>query len=290
MTYSIAARDPGTGLLGVAVQSHFLAVGRNVPYGRPGIGIVATQANVRAEYGPDGLARMAAGLPAAEALVACLADDPAPDVRQAGFVDAAGRAAAHTGSGCWRQAAHHTVDGATAQANMVHDAAIPHAMIEAYLAAEGTFAGRLLGALDAAESLGGDLRGRQSAALYIISGDPAATDNGVLVDLRVDNHADPLGELAGALRVHEAFVPLWDVIRGPACRGSQRPTPDETALALRVLRHAQVGYGPGNLEPTFWHAVALWRSGRRSEAELEISHIAEDNPGWRLLFTDVASR
>lgn len=291
MTYSIIARDEVTGQFGVAVQSHFLAAGRNVSGTLAGVGAVATQANIRIAYRTDGLRMLSAGMSAEEALGACLAEDPQADLRQVAMIDASGRTAAHTGSGCWNAASHHAAAGVCAQANTVASRAIPEAMVAAYQTAAGPFATRLLAALDAAEALGGDLRGRQSAAVHIVGGEPVAdVENEGSLDLRVDNDPEPLAKLRTAVGLALAFAPMWRVIRGPACRGPVAPTPEETAAAIAVLDAAQQEYGPQNLEPTFWRAVALWRASRQHEARQTVAMIARDNPGWAVLFEDVVSR
>lgn len=291
MTYSIIARDDVTGQFGVAAQSHFLAVGRNVPGMLAGVGAVATQANVRIAYRKEGLRRLSDGMSAEEALAECLADDPQSDVRQVAMIDATGRTAAHTGTGCWNAASHHAEAGVCAQANTVASLAIPEAMVGAYRAAEGAFATRLLAALDAAETLGGDLRGRQSASVHIVGGEQAADVEGEgSLDLRVDNDPEPLSKLRTAVGLALAFEPMWRVIRGPACRGPVAPTQEETTAAVAVLDAAQREYGPQNLEPTFWCAVALWRAARQREARITVARIARDNTGWATLFDDVTSR
>lgn len=166
-------------------------------------------------------------------------------------LDASGRTAAHTGSGCWNAASHQEEAGVCAQANTVASPAIAEAMVAAYQTAAGPFATRLLAALDAAEARGGDLRGRQSAAVYIVGGEPVAdVEDEALLDLRVDNDPEPLAKLRTAVGLALAFAPMWRVIRGPACRGSVAPTPEETDAAIVVLDAAQREYGPQNREPT----------------------------------------
>lgn len=291
MTYSIVARDDATGELGVAVQSHFLAAGAKVPGAEVGVGAVATQANVHSLYRNRGLRMLLDGASAEEALAACLAIDPMPEVRQVAMIDSHGRTAVHTGSGCWGAASQHAEVGVCAIANTVANSKIPEAMVVAFQAAEGPFALRLLAALDAAERLGGDVRGRQSAAIYIVAGRRSdGTENEALIDLRVDNDPDSLEQLRSAVCLALAFAPMWRVIRGPACRGPVAPTPEETAEALDVLDVAQREYGTQNVEPTFWRAVALWRASRQEDAAVVLAEIAADNSGWRLLFNDVVSR
>lgn len=291
MTYSIVARDVITGELGVAVQSHFLASGHRVPGALAGVGAVATQANVHAVYRTRGLRMMSNGASAEEALAACLADDPMSDVRQVAMLDAHGQTAAHTGSGCWGAASHHADFGVCAQANTVASPAIPKAMVLAFQSSEGPFAMRLLSALDAAEALGGDLRGRQSAAIYVVPGERSGvSDDDAVLDLRVDNDPEPLAQLRIAIRLALVFAPMWRVIRGPACRGPIEPTPEETDEALKVLGAAQREYDSQNLEPTFWRAIALWRASRQREAMAALTKVAQGNSGWRVLFDDVVSR
>ena len=172
MTYSIVARDPDTGSLGIAVQSHFFGVGRIVPWAEPGVGAVATQAFAEVSYGPLGLDLMRAGRSAPEALAQLVQADPGADTRQVAMVDAGGNVAAHTGARCVAAAGDSADDQVTAQANMVADDSCWPAMVAAYTSASGGLAGRLLAALDAAENEGGDVRGRQSAAILIVAGEP----------------------------------------------------------------------------------------------------------------------
>ncbi len=291
MTYSIVARDGATGQLGVAVHSHFLAVGRHVAAARAGVGAVAAQAEVSAAYRTRGLDRMQGGLSAGDALRSCLAEDDKPEARQVAMLDVAGEVAVHTGTDCFHSRAHHTRPGVSAQANMVADPGIPQAMVESYLATEGHFARRLLAALNAAEELGGDLRGRQSAAILIVDADPVAPpEDGAVLDLRVDDDPDPLSRLGRAVGLALAFEAMWDVIRGPACRGEAMPTPAQSDDAMLLLEDTQRVYGAENREPSFWRSVALWRAGRHSDALAALAELSEGAPGWRALFQDVTSR
>ena len=168
MTYSIVARDRDTGELGVAVQSHWFSVGSLVTWARPGIGAVATQANVDPGYGPRALDLLAAGTPAPAALAELLAADPGRESRQVAVVDGAGGVAAHTGTACMAFAGHVTGAGVSCQANIMASERVWPAMLEAFTAATGSLGERLLDALDAAEREGGDLRGRQSAAILVV--------------------------------------------------------------------------------------------------------------------------
>ena len=206
MTYSIVARDPRTGELGVAVQSRWPSVGAGVAWAEPGVGAVATQSFTEISYGPLGLEAMRAGTPAHDALADLLAEDSRAAVRQVGMVDAIGRSAAHTGDRCVEAAGHVTSENLSIQANMMERPTVWPAMAEAYRSTDGDLADRLLAALRAAEAEGGDVRGRQSSALLVVpaSGPRWATR----FDLRVDDDRAPLDELARLLhlsRAYEAF-------------------------------------------------------------------------------------
>src|ERR1700761_4886262 len=212
MTYSIVARDPATGELGVAVQSHWFSVGPIVPWARPGVGAVATQANVEVAYGPRALDLLERGMSASGALRRLLAEDPLATSRQVAIVDARGEAAAHTGEACMAFAGDAQGDGVSCQANIMATAEVWPAMLSAYSSGQGSLTTRLLTALNVAESAGGDLRGCQSAAILVVpaSGDPWAT----VTSLRVEDHPDPLVELARLTRLHEGS----SIARGGAGR------------------------------------------------------------------------
>lgn len=204
MTYSLVAFDPDTGECGVAVQSHWFSVGSLVTWGEPGVGAVATQANVEISYGPRGLARMRAGASAPEALVELLAADEMAAVRQVAMVDAHGGLGAHTGaecmSFCGQDLGHHH----SAQANLMASDRVWSEMSTAYLAGEGPLALRLLDALDAGEAAGGDVRGRQSAAILVVP--PAGEPWERVVELRVEDHPEPLIELRRLVALKAAYV------------------------------------------------------------------------------------
>ena len=202
MTYSIVARDPGTGDLGVAVQSRAFASGSGVPWVEPGAGAVATQAFTERSYGLLGLDRMRAGEAPADALAALLAADEDASWRQVALIDTRGRVAAHTGAKCVGDAGHTVGDEFSAQANMCRGR-VWEAMAEAYAGAKGSLARRLLAALQAAEAAGGDFRGRQAAALLVRPGQGERWER--VSDLRVDDHPDPLGELDRLLTLEEAY-------------------------------------------------------------------------------------
>jgi uncharacterized Ntn-hydrolase superfamily protein len=247
LTFSLVARDPVSGRLGVAVASCALAVGRAVPWARAGIGAVATQATTHRGYGSRGMALLAEGLPP-DAVLARLRDsDPDAAQRQVGMVDAQGRIAVWTGRGCLSACGHLTGDGYSAQGNMLASRSVVPSLVEGYLEADGEFSERLLAGLSAAQEAGGDLRGRQSAALLVVGPDRRAEAwEGVQVDLRVDDAKDPVGELARLLRLqrayegsdHEALADqapegLRDL--HAALAAAQRGDRDTAADALRTL-------------------------------------------------------
>lgn len=205
-TFSIVAYDPAEPAWGVAVASKFLAVGAVVPWARAGAGAVATQSYARVSFGPDGLALMGQGRSARETLQTLLAADPEREQRQVGLVDASGGAAAHTGSACHDWAGHHVGEGFTCQGNILAGARVVEAMAEGYQAASGPLAERLLAALLAGDDAGGDRRGRQSAAVLVARPNGGyGGDNDRYLDLRVDDHPDPVPELRRLVGVHGLF-------------------------------------------------------------------------------------
>lgn len=196
MTYSIVARDPETGEIGVAVQTALPGVGRLCPWAEAGVGAVATQALVRVSHGPSGLALMRNGHTAPEALAAVLSGDADREVRQIGMIDAQGNVDSFTGENTIRYAGNIIGENFSVQANMMEKDTVPAAMADAFQNTQGLLITRILAALDAAQSEGGDFRGSQSAALKIVSGDlPANAWEGMLFDIRVDDNKAPLIEL-----------------------------------------------------------------------------------------------
>src|SRR5436305_10054248 len=207
-TFSIVARDHETGELGVAVQSDWFSVGSVVPWAEAGVGAVATQSFAERSYGPLGLELLRAGKSPQQAIAALASVDAEQARRQVAIVGAAGEAAAHTGSGCIAEAGHVVGEGEgfTCQANMMERATVWEAMAQAYREGTGRLAERLLAALDAAEGEGGDIRGRQSAAILVVTGTPSGRPwDDRRIDLRVENHPDPLPELRRLVSLHEAY-------------------------------------------------------------------------------------
>jgi len=257
-TYSIVARDAHTGQLGVAVQSHWFSVGALVCWAEAGVGAVATQAMVEVSYGPLGLERMRKGLSASQALTELLAADDGRELRQVAMVDAQGHVAVHTGTRCIAEAGHDTGEGFSVQANIMANKDVWPAMARAYREAQGDLTERLLAALDAAQAAGGDLRGKQSAAMLIASAEPSAERwKGILLELRVEDHPEPLLELRRLLNLHRAYEHMN---QGDVLLGEERV--DEALEQYRTA--AQIA--PQITELPFWHAVTLADLGRVDEA------------------------
>jgi len=205
-TYSIVARDPQTGQLGVAVQSHYFSVGSIVTWAEAGVGAVATQSFVRVDYGPEGLDLMREGKSATETLASLVEADKDKDVRQVAMVDAHGDVSAHTGALCIKGAGHIIGDQFSVQANLMTDETIWPAMDEAYRSAQGDLVDRLVAALQAAQDAGGDIRGQQSAALLVVSGERQEKPfYGRLFDLRVEDHPRPVDELKRLVQLRRAY-------------------------------------------------------------------------------------
>jgi uncharacterized Ntn-hydrolase superfamily protein len=275
VTYSIVARDERTGELGVAVQSHYFAVGALVSWAEPGVGAVATQSVVEPAYGPRGLELMRSGSSAPAALQRLLEGDELEAVRQVALVDRYGRVAAHTGTRCIREAGHRVADGVSAQANIMARRTVPDAMVAAFATGGDELADRLLAALEAAEREGGDLRGAQSAAIVVVapreSGSPMEDRP---VDLRVEDHHAPVRELRRLLALRRAYARVETGDELAACGEL------EAALVEYAGAHAE---HPGNAELAFWHGVALALNGREHEARGPLGQAFGENEGWREL-------
>ncbi len=257
-TYSIVARDPKTGDFGVAVQSHWFSVGSLVTWAEAGVGAVATQSFIEPGYGPRGLALMKSGLSAKLALSSLVGVDPGQAVRQVAFVDINGEVATHTGSDCLDVASHHVGRGYSVQANMMANDRVVPAMARAYESAKGPFPERLLAALQAAQAAGGDVRGKQSAAILVVKGKATGqswTDR--VVELRIEDHLTPIVELQRLLTLHNAYKHMN--------AGDAAIEKGDMAGALRHYRAASK-LAPTNIEMVYWTAVTLATNGKLNQS------------------------
>jgi len=274
-TFSIVARDPVTGEMGAAVQSHWFSVGSLVIWGEAGVGVIATQSMVDPSYGPLGLDLMRAGRSAVQALAGLLAADSGRDLRQVAMVDQNNDVAVHTGSRCIQDAGHETGMGFSVQANMMASQAVWPAMADAYRNSQGKLSTRLLAALEAGQTAGGDIRGMQSAAILVVA--PHSTGRpwvDRLVDLRVEDHVDPIMELRRLICLHEAYSSMN--------LGDEKLGEGNVAEALQAYQKA-AALAPEILELPFWHAVTLAELGRMEEASAIFSEIFHKQPAWRTL-------
>lgn len=257
-TFSIVARDPATGELGVAVQSHWFSVGSIVTWAEAGIGAVATQSFVDPSYGKLGLDLMRAGRSAPDALKALLAGDDGREVRQVAMIDAEGRVAAHTGSKDIPAAGHIVGKNYSVQANLMLNDKVWPAMSRAFEATKGDLAERMMAALDAAQEVGGDIRGKQSAALIVVTGKPTGKPWADRVfDLRVDDSPDPLKELRRLVTLQRAYNHMNAGDLAVEQKDNDRALREYGAAARLV---------PDNAEMVYWHAVALVNMGRVDES------------------------
>ncbi len=273
-TYSIIARDATTGEMGVAVQSHWFSVGGVVPWAEAGVGAVATQAFSDPAYGPLGLAAMRAGRSAPDALKGALAGDEGRELRQVAMIDAQGHVAGHTGRRCIRPAGHIADPEAQfcVQANTMASDRVWPAMARAYREAAGDLADRLIAALEAAEAEGGDARGRQSAAVLVVSGQPTGKpwiDR--TFDLRVEDHPRPVEELKRLVQLQRAYLHMN--------AGDLAVEKDDMARATAEYA-AALRSAPQLAEIPFWCAVTLVNSGKLEEALPLFRGVFEREKAW----------
>lgn len=272
-TFSIVARDPETGELGVAVQSHWFSVGSRVAWAEPGVGAVATQSFTEVTYGPLGLDLMRAGKSAPDALNALRAIDPIPEVRQVGMVDAEGRADSFTGEKAIIEHCRHVGKGYSVQANLMEKPTVCAAMVRAYETTKGDLAERMMAALEAAQAEGGDIRGRQSAALIVVGAERVANPwEGRLFDLRIEDHPEPILELRRLLTLARAYRKMNE--------GDDLWAEGKVADALAAYSAAEA-LAPGNHEMIFWHAATLAAAGRVDESLPLFAEAFSLWPLWR---------
>ncbi|MCF4100774.1 DUF1028 domain-containing protein [Gillisia sp. M10.2A] len=275
-TFSIVARDSITGEMAVGVQSHWFSVGALVPWGKSGVGVVATQSFVNPAYGPNGLALMEKGKSAVNALKELISKDEGREYRQVAFLDANGKASAFTGANCVESASHYVGENFSVQANMMlNDDVIP-AMKKAFITnPKLPLAERVVMALQAAQDAGGDIRGKQSAALIVVG--PNKVENSwedKKIDLRVDDSDNPLAELERLLKVARAYEYMN--------RGDLAMEEENVEKALEEYGNAEKMF-PKNLEMRYWKAVALANSGRIKEAIPVFKSIFEEDENWRTM-------
>jgi uncharacterized Ntn-hydrolase superfamily protein len=274
-TYSIVAFDEETGQLGVAVQSHWFSVGSIVAWAESGIGAIATQSFVEVSYGPLGLELMRAGKSSEEALAALIKADKNEDVRQVAMVDAKGKVAVHTGKNCIPEAGHYVGNGFTCQANLMLKDTVWDAMAKAFQNTKGDLADRLLAALEAAEAEGGDIRGKQSAALIVVSGDSSGVwwkDR--VYDLRIEDHLTPVKELRRLLKLNKAYNHMN--------MGDEYLTENKVEDAMKAYTKAMEMY-PENAEMIFWPAVTLAATGNVEKSLPLFKKVFAMDYNWAIL-------
>jgi len=274
-TYSIVAYDEQTGDMGVAVQSHWFSVGTMVTWGEAGVGVVATQSFVNPAFGPEGLKLLKEGKSAGEAVAALLLKDKGREFRQLAILDAKGNVASFTGEDCIQPAGNITGKNFSVQANLMSNDKIWPAMAEAFQKSTGPLAERMLAALEAAEKAGGDIRGKQSAAMLVVR---AKSTGKVwedrLVDIRVDDNPAPLPELRRLLKIHRAYDHMNN--------GDLAVEKNDMDAAMKEYSAAMKMF-PDNLEMKFWTAVALANKGMMKEALPMFKQIFKKDKNWKTL-------
>lgn len=272
-TYSIVARDSATGEMAVGVQSHWFSVGTVVSWGESGVGVVATQSFVNKSFGLRGLAMIKSGLTAQQTLDSLLATDVGREVRQVGIIDARGNVAVHTGKNCIDFASHIKGKDYSVQSNMMLGDKVPAAMSKAWEQNRNLpLAERVMKALEAAQSVGGDIRGKQSAALIVVSGKPAAEPwNDKLIDIRIDDHAAPIAELGRVLKTWRAYEHMNN--------GDLAVEKNDMATAMKEYMLAEKMF-PQNLEMQYWHAITLANNKDVNGAAKMLKTIYKKDKNW----------
>ena len=275
-TFSIVARDAKTGEMAVGVQSHWFSVGTAVPWGEAGVGVVATQSFVNKSYGPKGLALIKAGKTAPEALQELLAQDEGREVRQVAMIDTNGNVNAHTGKNCIDYASQIVGKNFSVQSNMMLNNKVCPGMAKAFEASEGKpLAERILIALQAAQAVGGDIRGKQSAAILVVAGKSTGqiwTDR--LIDLRVDDNDLPLVEMERLLKLFRAYEHMD--------KGDLATEKNDMKLAMEEYGAAMKMF-PKNLEMQYWTAITLANNKKVKEAGIMLQKIYKQDANWREL-------
>ena len=275
-TYSIVAKDANTGEMAVGVQSHWFSVGTLVSWGKSGVGVVATQSFVNPSYGPKGIELMENGVSAEEALKNLTDKDEGRDFRQAAMLDVNGSVNAFTGEKCIESAGHFVGENFSVQANMMlNDEVIP-AMKKAFQDNSNLpLAERIIKVFEAAESVGGDIRGKQSAALIVVGAEKTSNVwEDKKIDLRVDDNSNPVKEIKRLLKVHRAYEHMN--------RGDLAIEENDMDKALSEYGKAQVLF-PENHEMSFWKAIALLNNGKKEAARPILKKVFKENPNWKKL-------
>jgi len=274
-TYSIVARNPATGEMGVAVQSHWFSVGPIVPWVEAGVGAIVTQALVNVSYGPRGLDLLRQGKSAPQVVIELTESDEGRNVRQLAVVDTQGRVATHTGQKCIPAAGHIIGDNFSVQANMMLNERVWSAMAQTFEHSDGPLAERMVVALEAAQATGGDIRGKQSAALVVVKGESTGQVwEDRLIDLRVEDHPEPVQELKRLLHIFRAYEHMN--------KGDEALEKDDVPGALQAYSTAEA-MQPDNLEMKFWHAVSLVNSGMTPEALPIFKAVFAQDRNWATL-------
>ncbi len=272
-TYSIVAIDTVTGDMGVAVQSHWFSVGSLVAWGKAGVGVVATQSFINTSFGPRGLNLLENGLTPKMAIETLLALDSGKDVRQLAILDVHGNAEAFTGKNCIEYAGHLIEDNFAVQANLMRKNTVWAAMAKAFKNAKGSLAEKMLVAMEAAQKEGGDIRGKQSAAILVVRGKSTGNSwEDRLVDLRVEDNENPLKEMRRLLTIHKAYEFMN--------KGDLAVEHNDFKLAKEHYKKAQK-LNPTNLEMKFWYAVTLSNNGELTEAKEIFQKIFKQSSNWK---------
>jgi uncharacterized Ntn-hydrolase superfamily protein len=275
-TYSIVARDPKTGEMGVGVQSHYFSVGGVVSWGESGVGVVATQSLVNVSFGLRGLDLLKQGKSPQEAIDFLISEDEGRDVRQVAILDSQGRVATHTGTKCIIHAGHIEGKGFSVQANMMLTDKVWSAMANSFESNINLpLAERIIKTMEAAETVGGDIRGKQSAAILIVGGKEAENKwEDKIIDLRVEDHDEPLMELGRLLKLYRAYKHMDE--------GDLAMEHSDMETALKEYDSA-LNMFPENLEMAFWTAVTLANNQKIDEASKYFKKVFNKDNNWRLL-------
>lgn len=271
-TYSIVARDAETGEMGVAVQSHWFSVGSIVAWGEAGVGVVATQSFVNVSFGPRGLELLKSGKNAQETVDELISQDEGRDVRQLAILSTSGSVAAYTGKNCIPGAGHIVGENYSVQANLMKNNNVWAAMEEAFENSTGPLAERMIMSLEAAQNVGGDIRGKQSASILIVKGESSGKVwEDRLIDLRVEDHTEPVKELKRLLRVFRAYEHMNE--------GDLAVEHGDMQLAMEEYSAAENMF-PENEEMKYWHAVTLVNNGDLNNALPLFKSVFSQNEDW----------